>query len=61
MNRYGFEPDFANLRAALLGGRGHRVPNIELVVDREIKDAFLGRPVASLADEIEFRYRDTLR
>jgi len=57
MNRYGFEPDFENLRTVLLGGRGHRVPNIELVVDREIKDGFLGRPVASLADEIEFRYQ----
>ena len=57
MNRYGFEPDFANLRAVLFGGRGHRVPNVELVIDREIKDAFLGRPVTSLADDIEFRYQ----
>jgi len=57
MNRYGFEPDFDNLRTTLLGGRGHRVPNIELVIDREIKDGFLGRPVETLADEIEFRYQ----
>lgn len=57
MNRYGFEPDFENLRTVLLGGRGHRVPNIELVIDREIKDGFLGRPVVTLADEIEFRYQ----
>jgi uroporphyrinogen decarboxylase len=33
------------------------VPNIELVIDREIKDGFLGRPITSLADEIEFRYQ----
>ncbi|MBN2583723.1 MAG: hypothetical protein JXL80_11710 [Planctomycetes bacterium] len=57
MNRYGFEPDFENLRTVLMGGRGHRVPNIELVIDREIKDGFLGRPVTTLADEIEFRYQ----
>ncbi len=57
MNRFGFEPDFDNLRTTLTGGRGHRVPNIELVIDREIKDGFLGRPVVTLADEIEFRYQ----
>jgi len=57
MNHYGFEPDFENLRTTLTGGRGHRVPNIELVVDREIKEGFLGRPVTTLADEIEFRYQ----
>ena len=57
MNRYGFEPDFENLKTVLMGGRGRRVPNIELVIDREIKDAFLGRPVETLADEIEFRYQ----
>lgn len=51
------EPDFENLCRVLMGGRGWRVPNAELVIDREIKDAFLGRPVTSLADEIEFRYR----
>jgi uroporphyrinogen decarboxylase len=57
MNRYGFEPDFENLRTTLMGGRGHRVPNIELVIDQEIKNGYLGRPVETLADEIEFRYQ----
>jgi uroporphyrinogen decarboxylase len=57
MNRYGFEPHFENLRTVLLGGRGERVPNIELVIDHEIKDGFMGQPVATLADEIEFRYQ----
>jgi len=57
MNAYGFEPDFENLKTVLMCGRGHRVPNIELVIDREIKDGFLGRPVATLADEIAFRYQ----
>jgi uroporphyrinogen decarboxylase len=57
MNAYGFEPDFANLRKVLLGGRGHRVPNVELVIDREIKDAFMGSPVVTLAEDIAFRYQ----
>ncbi len=57
MNRFGFEPDFDNMRTVLTGGRGHRVPNIELVIDREVKDGFLGRPVTTLAEEIEFRYQ----
>ena len=57
MNRYGFEPDFGNLKLVLSGGTGHRVPNMELVIDREIKDAFMGRPVVTLADDIEFRYQ----
>lgn len=57
MNRYGFEPDFENLKNVLLGGRGHRVPNIELVIDQEVKDGFLGRPVSTIEDEVEFRYQ----
>jgi len=57
MNRYGFEPDFDNLKRVLLGGRGYRVPNMELVIDQEIKDGFMGRAVATLEDEIEFRYK----
>ena len=57
MNRYGFEPDFENLRTVLLGGTGYRVPNIELVIDQEIKDGFMGWPVVTLEDESEFRYQ----
>ncbi|UCF97069.1 MAG: hypothetical protein JSV89_18130 [Spirochaetaceae bacterium] len=57
MNRYGFEADFENLKTVLKGGRGHRVPNAELVIDREIKETFLGKSVESVADEIEFRYQ----
>lgn len=57
MNDFGFEPDFERLKSVLMGGISDRVPNIELVIDREIKDGFLGRPVVNLADEIEFRYK----
>lgn len=57
MNKFGFEPDFENLRTVLNGGKGYRVPNMELVIDREIKDAFMKKPVITLQDEIEFRYQ----
>lgn len=57
MNHYGFEPDFENLKKVLKGGCGKRVPNMELVIDREIKEAFLGKEVETLKDEIEFRYQ----
>lgn len=57
MNTFGFEPDFDNLKVTLMGRTGYRVPNMELVIDQEIKDGFLGQPVATLEDEIEFRYQ----
>lgn len=57
MNKYGFEPDFENLKTVLMGKKGYRVPNMELVIDREIKEGFLGKPVICLEDDIEFRYQ----
>jgi uroporphyrinogen decarboxylase len=46
------------MRTALLSaGEPDRVPCVELLVDREIKEAFLGRPLATMADEVEFWYR----
>lgn len=43
------EPDFSRLRTALmLEGEPDRVPNIELRADWQIKQAFLGRPIASV-------------
>ena len=49
------EPDFARFHAAV--SREHlpdRVPNGEAVVDFEIMEAFLERPLAGLADYAEF-------
>ena len=47
--------DFSRLRAALLlEGKPDRVPLIELYVDNQVKSAFLGRPIRSLRDEMEF-------
>lgn len=52
------EPDFNRLRRVLmLEGEPDRVPNAELHVDWQIKQAFLGRPIKSVADDVEFWYR----
>ena len=49
------EPDFARFHAAISRRRlPDRVPNGEAVVDFEIMEAFLGRPLAGLADYAEF-------
>jgi uroporphyrinogen decarboxylase len=42
---------------ALRGGQPDRVPLLELIVDTEIKAAYLGRPIANLVDDVEFWYR----
>jgi uroporphyrinogen decarboxylase len=38
----------------MLEGKPDRVPLIELYVDNQVKSAFLGKPVQSLRDEVEF-------
>lgn len=48
------EPDFQRLRAALLGGQPDRVPLFELGIARSIKEKYIGRPINSLRDEIDF-------
>lgn len=50
-------PDYTRLLTALRGGQPDRVPLLELIVDTEIKAAYIGRPIASLVDDIEFWYR----
>jgi len=52
------DPNFDRLRTTLLRtGEPDRVPTVELLVDREIKEAFLGRPIQSVADDVDFWYR----
>ena len=47
--------DFGRIRACLLGeGRPDRVPLWELHADRPVKEAFLGCPIESIADEVDF-------
>lgn len=49
------DANFGRLRKALmLEGEPDRVPLIEAGVDNQVKAAFLGRPVESLEDEMEF-------
>ncbi len=51
------EPDFDRLRTVLLlEGEPDRVPNAELHVDWQIKEAFLGRPIQEVQDDIDFWY-----
>jgi len=50
-------PDFDRIRTTLRGGQADRVPVMELGVDRPVKEAFLGRPLASAEDEAEFWLR----
>jgi len=47
-------PDYTRLITTLWGGQADRVPLLELIVDLEMKAAYLGRPITSVADEIEF-------
>jgi len=52
------EPDFERLRRVLmLEGEPDRVPNAELHVDWQIKQAFLGRPIKTVQDDVDFWYR----
>ena len=51
-------PDFNRLLKVLrLDGEPDRVPNVELHVDWQIKQAFLGRPIKSVQDDVDFWYR----
>ncbi|MBN1900274.1 nucleoside 2-deoxyribosyltransferase [Candidatus Sumerlaeota bacterium] len=47
-------PDFNQLRTAFLCGEPDYVPLMELGIARNIKEAYLGKPVRTLQDEIEF-------
>lgn len=55
---FDLDPDFDRLRTTLLvAGEPDRVPTVELLMDREIKEAFLGRPIQEVADDVEFWHR----
>ena len=47
-------PDYNRLVTTLRGGQADRVPLLELIVDPEMKAAYLGRPISTVADDIEF-------
>ncbi len=47
------DPDFDRLRTTLLLEEPDRVPVVELHIDREVKEAYLGRPIASVQDDVD--------
>jgi uroporphyrinogen decarboxylase len=49
-----YKPNFERYLTAIRRQEPDRVPNAELGIDPEVKDALLGRPVKSLKDEIDF-------
>jgi uroporphyrinogen decarboxylase len=52
------DPDFERLRKVLmLEGEPDRVPNAELHVDWQIKQAFLDRPIETVQDDVDFWYQ----
>jgi len=52
-----FQPDFDRYLTAIHRQEPDIVPIAELGVDPEVKDAFLGRPVETLQDEIDFWFQ----
>jgi len=48
------KPNFSDLKSTLFCRTSGMVHQIELMVDREVKEAFLGKPIESVAEEIEF-------
>ena len=49
-----YSPDFDRLRKTLLGGKSERVPLLELGIDEGVMGQFIGRPLQSLQDKIDF-------
>lgn len=47
-------PDFERIRTALYCSEPDRVPLLELFHDLDVKEAFIGRPIRSTRDDIEF-------
>lgn len=47
-------PNFSRLREALFCHQPDRVPVLDLGHDREIKEAFLGKPILSVKEDVEF-------
>jgi hypothetical protein len=48
------EPNYERLRTALYWGQPDRVPLLELHIDPSIQEKFLGRPVCTVADTVDF-------
>ncbi len=51
------EPNFERLRKVLLCQEPDRVPLVELHIDQEFKESFLGKPVKDISVDVEFWYK----
>jgi uroporphyrinogen decarboxylase len=49
--------NFLDLKRTLFGGNSKMVHQMELMVDKEVKEAFLGKPINSIIEEIDFWYK----
>ena len=47
-------PNFYRLYTTLFGGQADRVPLMELGIDPEVMAAFIGRPIESVKDQVDF-------
>ena len=53
-----WSPTFERLRTVIMRqGEPDRVPNVELHVDWQVKQAFLGHPLHGVQDDVDFWYR----
>jgi uroporphyrinogen decarboxylase len=52
-----YKPDFNRLATTLRGGKADRVPLMELGIHPDHMQAFLGHPIATLMDKIDFYQR----
>ncbi len=50
-------PNISTLLTTLKRGKGSYVPLVELGVHPKIKERFIGRPIVTLADDVEFWHR----
>ena len=48
------DPNFERLKKTLYCGQADRVPIAEVLIDEEVKEAFMGKPVNNLSEDIEF-------
>lgn len=49
-----YDPDFSRLHKTLLAQKADRVPLMELGIDEGVMAEFIGRPIQSLPDKIDF-------
>lgn len=49
--------DFFDLQSTLFGGNSNKVHQMELMVDKEVKEAFIGKPINSFIEELDFWYK----